>query len=258
MYPEEMVQPMRDELTSAGVRELRSPEEVDAVLPQEGETTLIYINSVCGCAAGTARPGLIRALDHEILPTHITTVFAGVDGEAVAHARRKIAGYPPSSPSVALFREGKLVDVVQRHEIESRSAEQLTARLTQAFDKYCGAEIDESIVMVDPLADLEIGPLEVHERLERGVDFKFLDARTEQERAMASIEGTELVTRELFEEIMETWPRDTGIVVHCHTGARSFDAARHLLLEGKFTDVKSMSGGIAAWSATVDSSVPTY
>ncbi len=75
---------------------------------------------------------------------------------------------------------------------------------------------------------------------------------------MASIEGTELVTQELFEEIMETWPRDTAIVVHCHTGARSFDAARHLLLEGKFTDVKSMSGGIAAWSATVDSSVPTY
>ena len=109
-----------------------------------------------------------------------------------------------------------------------------------------------------PLADLEISPLEVHERRQSGVELELLDVRTERERATAKIEGTTLVTPELAREILETWPRDTEIVFYCHTGVRSLAAAQYLRQQGGFRDVKSMAGGIAAWSATVDPSVPTY
>lgn len=138
-YPEQMVQPMREELTSAGVRELRTAEEVSQAIEQEQGTTLVVINSVCGCAAGSARPAVKIAIQNDVLPNRLTTVFAGVDAEAVAKARSFIQGYPPSSPSVALFKDGKQVFMLPRHQIEGRMPEEIANDLKQAFNTYCNS-----------------------------------------------------------------------------------------------------------------------
>jgi len=134
-----MVQPMRDELTQLGIKELRTPEEVDEALQGEASkgTTLIVVNSVCGCAAGLARPAVAVALKHDKVPDHLYTVFAGQDREATERARTYFEGQPPSSPSYALLKDGKLVHMVHRHEIENVPLEELAAKLTSAFDKYC-------------------------------------------------------------------------------------------------------------------------
>ncbi|MFC7441958.1 BrxA/BrxB family bacilliredoxin [Laceyella putida] len=134
-----MVQHMRDELTSIGVKELRTPEEVDAALTGEGAqgTTLVVVNSVCGCAAGLARPAVALSLKHDKVPDHWYTVFAGQDREATERARSYFEGQPPSSPSFALLKDGKLVHMVHRHEIENVPLEEIAANLTSAYDKYC-------------------------------------------------------------------------------------------------------------------------
>ncbi|BFH66394.1 MAG: BrxA/BrxB family bacilliredoxin [Paenibacillus dendritiformis] len=136
-YMRDMVQPMRNELTSIGFEELRTPEEVEAKLPTAKGTALVVVNSVCGCAAGQCRPGVRKALEHEVTPDHLFTVFAGQDKEATAQAREYFAPYPPSSPSIALMKDGKLVHFIERHSVEDRSAEQIAADLTAAFDRYC-------------------------------------------------------------------------------------------------------------------------
>jgi putative YphP/YqiW family bacilliredoxin len=137
-YMLDMVQPMRDELTRLGIKELRTPEEVEAEVPGSKGTALIVINSVCGCAAGQCRPGVAEALNHSVVPDNLFTVFAGQDKEATAKAREYFAPYPPSSPSIALLKDGELVHFIERHQIENRSAEDIAADLTDAFDKYCG------------------------------------------------------------------------------------------------------------------------
>ena len=258
MYDPNMVQTMRDELVQAGIQELRTAAEVDHAFAESAGTTLVFINSVCGCSAGTARPGLIKSLEHGQRPDRVATVFAGVDREATEQVRGRIAGHPPSSPSVALFRDGQLVDMISRQEIEIRSADALTQRLTQSFDRFCGPEVDTSVVIEDPFAQMEISPIEVKELRDAGTPFEFLDVRTEPEHALASIEGSRLVTQELFQEITDSWPRDKKIVIFCHTGQRSLEATKFLRLRQGFTDIRSMSGGITAWSAVVDRAVPTY
>ena len=135
-YPEEFIGPMREELTSLGVQETRTPEEVDALLTSNG-TIMMVINSMCGCAAGRARPGIALALRHPVLPNKVATVFAGGDIEATARVREYLKDYPPSSPSVALFRDGKVVYMLQRHQIENREAQHIARSLTEAFDEYC-------------------------------------------------------------------------------------------------------------------------
>lgn len=135
-YDPMLVQPMREELTSLGVKELRTAEDVDAAMKQPG-TTMVVLNSVCGCAAGGARPGVALALRHHTLPDHITTVFAGQDLEAVERARSYFTGVPPSSPSIALMRDGELVGFMPRHHIEGRTPEMIAASLTSAFDEIC-------------------------------------------------------------------------------------------------------------------------
>jgi putative YphP/YqiW family bacilliredoxin len=127
---------MREELTSLGIKELRTAEDVDAAMKQPG-TTMVVLNSVCGCAAGGARPGVALALKHQTLPDHITTVFAGQDLEAVERARSYFTGVPPSSPSIALMRDGELVGFMPRHHIEGRTPEMIAASLTSAFDEIC-------------------------------------------------------------------------------------------------------------------------
>ena len=136
-YMRDMVQPMRDELTSLGIKELTTPEEVEEVLPEAKGTTLVVVNSVCGCAAGQARPGVAIALENQVKPDHLYTVFAGQDKEATAKAREYFAPYPPSSPSIALLKDGELVHFIERHQVENRSAEEIAADLTDAFNRYC-------------------------------------------------------------------------------------------------------------------------
>ena len=129
---------MREELTGAGFTELKTSQEVETTLPKSEGTTLLVINSVCGCAAGTARPGIRQALsDSEKKPKNLMTVFAGQDLEATAQARKYTAPYPPSSPSIALFKDGKLVHFIERHHIEGRSAQMIAENLKMAFEEYC-------------------------------------------------------------------------------------------------------------------------
>ncbi|HKU22478.1 MAG TPA: BrxA/BrxB family bacilliredoxin [Terriglobales bacterium] len=136
MYPELMVVPMREELTRLGVEELRSAGEVEQALARPG-TTMVVVNSICGCAAGRMRPAVRLALQHQVRPDQSVTVFAGQDRDATERAREFFEGYPPSSPSIGLLRDGKLVYMMQRSDIEQREAEDIAADLTAAFDKFC-------------------------------------------------------------------------------------------------------------------------
>ncbi|KPM31935.1 Hypothetical protein I595_1583 [Croceitalea dokdonensis DOKDO 023] len=136
MYPEELVKPMRNDLASAGFQELYTSEAVENALKQEG-TTLIVVNSVCGCAAANARPAAKLSLQNDKKPDHITTVFAGVDTEAVNAARAAMVPFPPSSPSMALFKNGELVHMIERHHIEGRPAEMIAENLVEAYNEHC-------------------------------------------------------------------------------------------------------------------------
>jgi putative YphP/YqiW family bacilliredoxin len=138
-YPELFVAPMRRELTDLGVRELRTAEEVDAAVSGTAGTLMIVVNSVCGCAAGKARPGIALALRHAVRPDVVATVFAGADVEATDRARGYFTGYRPSSPSIALLRNGAVVYMLERSQIENREAPAIAAALTAAFDKFCAA-----------------------------------------------------------------------------------------------------------------------
>ena len=136
MYPAELVKPMREDLTKVGFEELHTTEDVDAALAKEG-TTLLVVNSVCGCAAANARPGASMSLDNAKKPTNIVTVFAGVDKDAVSTARSYMAPFPPSSPCIALFKDGELVHFVERHHIEGRSAEMISGHLQEVYKQFC-------------------------------------------------------------------------------------------------------------------------
>jgi putative YphP/YqiW family bacilliredoxin len=137
MYDPFIVQPMRDELTNIGFKELRSPQEVDESMENAEGISLLLVNSVCGCAAGQARPGIALALTSDAVPKNLFTVFAGQDADATAQARSYIQGYMPSSPSMAMFKDGELVFMLERHQIENRSAEQVAGSLMEAFGQFC-------------------------------------------------------------------------------------------------------------------------
>jgi putative YphP/YqiW family bacilliredoxin len=137
MYPEIMLIPMREELTRAGVEELRTPDAVDAALANQPGTAMVIVNSVCGCAAGKMRPAVRQALENAVKPDKLYSVFAGQDREATDKARGYFTGYMPSSPSIGILRDGKLVFMMERRQIESRDAAAISAELTAAFDKLC-------------------------------------------------------------------------------------------------------------------------
>jgi putative YphP/YqiW family bacilliredoxin len=137
MYDERFIAPMRRELTELGFRELHSAEEVDAALPNAEGTSLVVVNSMCGCAARNARPAVRRALDGDKRPQHLFTVFAGQDPEPTDRARSYFTGFPPSSPSVALMRDGELIWMLERWQIEGRPADEIAADLAKAFEEYC-------------------------------------------------------------------------------------------------------------------------
>lgn len=137
MYPEQIVIPMKEELTEKGFSDLVTDEQVESAIKQEG-TTLVVINSVCGCSAGTARPGVLLAVETSLKkPAHLATSFAGFDFDAVNKIREYLLPYPPSSPSIALFKDGKLVHFLERHNIEGASAQMISTNLVAAFDEYC-------------------------------------------------------------------------------------------------------------------------
>jgi putative YphP/YqiW family bacilliredoxin len=140
-YNPTLVAPMRAEVTRLGAKELTTPAEVDAVLGDQRGSMLVFVNSVCGCAAGNARPALALALRHPVIPQQVVTVFAGQDLEAAARARQYFGEYQPSSPSIALFRDGEVVHFIHRHQIEGRTPQSIASDLTAAFDKYCGAAV---------------------------------------------------------------------------------------------------------------------
>lgn len=139
MYDERLVAPMRQDLTRLGVRELRTAEEVDRELKDAKGTTLVVVNSVCGCSARMARPAVAIALQNPIKPEHLTTVFAGQDADATAQARSYFVGYPPSSPQIALLKDGQIVFMLERWQIEGRPAEEIAHDLVNAFNRYCGS-----------------------------------------------------------------------------------------------------------------------
>lgn len=135
-YPEPLIAPMREDLTQYGIEEVRTPADVDRAIAENG-TVLMVVNSVCGCAAAKARPGVGQALKHSAVPDKVVTAFAGADLEAVARVRELAAGFPPSSPSMILFREGRPIYAMHRHEIEGRQAPEIAKLLTKAFDDFC-------------------------------------------------------------------------------------------------------------------------
>ena len=136
-YSELMIRPMREELTRIGVEELRTPEDVQKTIENSKGTVMVVVNSICGCAAGKARPGIARALQHSVRPDKVGTVFAGADIEATEKARSYFTGYEPSSPSIALLRDGQIVYMMERRQIEGRDASQVASELIQAFDQHC-------------------------------------------------------------------------------------------------------------------------
>ncbi|HZJ43868.1 MAG TPA: BrxA/BrxB family bacilliredoxin [Pyrinomonadaceae bacterium] len=136
-YPEIMIRPMREELTRLGAEELKTPEAVDEAVTSNEGTLMVIVNSICGCAAGKARPGVAMALQHDVKPDKIATVFAGADIEATERARSYFKGFRPSSPSIAILKGGELVYMLERFQIEGRDATQIAQELTSAFDKYC-------------------------------------------------------------------------------------------------------------------------
>lgn len=137
-YPEHFLAPMREDLSRHGVIETRTPEEVDQLLAPGNGSVLMVVNSVCGCAAGKARPGVVLSLRHSVVPDKVATVFAGGDVEATAHVRELLSEYPPSSPSIALFQDGKPVYMMHRHQIEGREAPEIAAALAAVYEQYCG------------------------------------------------------------------------------------------------------------------------
>ena len=143
-YPESFIGPMREELTRLGVQELRTPDEVDAVVRQKSATVMVVVNSMCGCAAGRARPGVALALRHPVKPDVVATVFAGADIEATERVRSYCAGHLPSSPSIAILCDGQLLYMLERHQIENQSAESIAHVLTEAFDTFCAATVQRA------------------------------------------------------------------------------------------------------------------
>jgi putative YphP/YqiW family bacilliredoxin len=140
-----MIRPMREELTRLGVEELKTPESVDETLQHSSGTVMVVVNSICGCAAGKARPGVALALQHEVRPDKVATVFAGADIEATERARSYFTGYPPSSPSIGLLKDGQLVYMMQRHQIEGKGPEQIAEELKHAFDRHCAVPQEATI-----------------------------------------------------------------------------------------------------------------
>lgn len=248
MYDESMVAPMRQELTQVGFKEAKTSEEVDQIVAEAPQSVLMYVNSVCGCAAGIARPGLVDSLNSEIKPTVLVTAFAGNDASGVNRMRELFVGYAPSSPCAGLFRDGKLVHMIERHQIEGQSAENLSKMLTSAYTKYCGTEVNAEAEIFDPIRAVQILPHELAQKISTVEDLAILDVREEFETEQGIIENSVLVNNDVANDIVNNWKRDREIVVYCAHGSRSLQALQFLKQQG-FNNVSSLTGGYAGWTS---------
>lgn len=251
MYDEMMVAPMRQELTGNGFEEAKTSEEVDAIMASKPKSVLMYVNSVCGCAAGIARPGLIQSLNNSIKPEKLITAFAGNDKDGVNRMRDLFVGYAPSSPCAGLFRDGQLVHMIERHQIEGQSAENLAKMLSTAYDRYCGPEVDTSVEVFDPVKSVQVLPHELEAKMESNSDLAILDVREEFETEQGIIAGSVLVNNDVANDIVNNWKRDREIVVYCAHGSRSLQALQFLKQQG-FENVWSLTGGYSAWTEFQD------
>ncbi len=249
MYDERLIEPMRKEMVDAGFQEARTAEEVDTIFSEKDSTALFFINSVCGCAAGIARPGVIAALDHEPRPKKLVTSFAGNDVAAVNRARELFVGYPPSSPCAAVIRDGQVVHMVERHHIEGQTIQNVAKVLKSIYTKYCGASIDEESEIFNPLQELKISVEEARRRRFQNEDLVFLDVRESGERSGGMIKDAIPVDQVKAQEIIGNWVRDREIIIYCEHGNRSLEATQFFQSQG-FERVKSLSGGYAEWSVT--------
>ena len=250
MYDERLIAPMRKEMVEAGFQEARTAEEVDAVLSEKNSTALFFINSVCGCAAGIARPGVIASLEHAIRPRQLVTSFAGNDVEAINRAREQFAGYPPSSPCAAVIRDGQVVHMVERHHIEGQTSENVAQILRSVYDKYCGEAIEGEAEIFDPLEEVQIGVEQARQRHSENTDLAFWDVREGGERSGGMIEGAVAVDQAKAEEIIRSWPRDREIIVYCEHGTRSLQATQFFKGHG-FENIKSLAGGYSEWATSL-------
>lgn len=259
MYEKTMTDPMKQELVRAGVEDLASEEAVSTFFGKSADSSaVVFINSVCGCSAGTARPAFINSLTHSVKPKHIATVFAGVDKEATDAARERIVGCAPSSPSIAFFRNDELVFFLERKHIEGFDARSLERAILSAYDKYAGGEINPQVEAKTPIEFMEKSIQEVAETLkERKEEITLLDCRTPEERDIVEIADSTLITKELAEEIIKEWDRKREIIIYCHHGGRSLQAVSYFNQHG-FENCYSMAGGIDAWARQIDTSLPTY
>ena len=256
MYNPNVTKPMREELTRNGIKELKTPQEVNESLSNEKENHVVLVNSVCGCSAASARPALIESLQNSLKPQKVYTVFAGVDIEATEEARKFFQGYAPSSPSIAFFKDQQLIYMIERHQIEGFDMLSLLAFITSIYDKFYGEKINGSIQIKDPSKTLEMTPEEVKEKLEKK-EIKLLDCRAQWEKDKAFIEGSEFLNESYFQNILKNWSKDALIVLYCHQGKHSHQVVRFFNQQG-FTNVFKMTGGIQAWSEKIDQQVPKY
>ena len=255
MYPPEMTVPMKEELTQKNITSLENSSDVEEFMSKESRAKVLFINSVCGCSSRTARPGFIASLENKITPEQKGTVFAGVDVEATEKARSYINGYPPSSPSIAFFRDNQLVYFLERSDMERGNTEQLREMIGTIYDKFFGEEIDENIKIQNPSAVDELSVQEVKEGLDKK-EIQLIDCRSPEERETALIENSILLTEESMQEI-QSWDKNSKIAIYCHHGNRSKQAVLFLKQYG-FQNLYSMEGGIDFWSQEIDSNVPRY
>ena len=251
-----MIQPMKEELIQAGFEELTLADEVKDAFNNQKGTAVLIVNSVCGCSAGSARPGIIDSIKNEKKPDKFYTVFAGVDREATEAARDLMIGYPPSSPAVALFREGKLVHMIERHQIEGSDAGTLSKTLKSAYNKYCGNKIDESVSIYDSETELDISLAQAVKLIREG-KAELYDIREPSEIEIASLSEAKLLDQQMADDIIQNHSKDSILLFLCHHGQRSRQAAKYFK-QYQFENSYSVAGGIDAWSREIDSSIPIY
>ncbi len=245
MYSREISDPIKEEISRAGLINLQSPEEVETFIKDnESKNSILLVNSVCGCAAGIARPALYKSLDHPLCPTkgQLGSVFAGVDIEATEKARSYMLGYSHSSPSIAFFREGELSYLLERHSIEGLELNMLRDVLESIYKKFFSAEIREDVPILNPLTDLKIKPNDFKQ-------YVLLDCRSLAERENGFIPESKFLDQELANEIITGWDKDEKMLLYCKDGTMSIQAVIYFKKHG-FKNVFCLDGGYQGYQGS--------
>ncbi len=244
-YDEAIINPIREEFKAVGIEELTSKEAVKSFFAAKDKTAVLFINSVCGCSAATARPGFIESLKHAKAPLRKVSVFAGVDADAVASARDYFADIPPSSPSIALFREGELIYFIERRLLEGPTKELLTETLNMAYEKFFGDSIDDEKEIKNPLQLVQRDVTTAKNLLTKS-ETTLLDVRDIVETEAEPIPLAKLVDEALAKKIVSSWDKGSDLSFICSHGERSLQAAFFFRKQG-FQKAFSVEGGRVAW-----------